>query len=329
MLKQEESCYKIHDYFQNQDSEGNSTTPTTPTTLSTPIISIDVDARQQIAQWCMDIMKLCNYSEEFAAITMSCLDRFVVSTTTTTTTTTTIDDRRQEEVVVLFDEAQYQLAALTSLYITAKIHCPLALPPDLIVQFSRGMYCVKDIEAMERRMLKAIQWRVNPPTAMDFVRIYLDMIASKKSSNSSTTNSTNGFNQHVQDVIIELSGYQASLSVLQFDIAIEKASHVAVASLLNALNYIYTDDQDFCNSSSIYDFLSEYIDDIDPSCIETLQEELHKSIVEHTTTTTTTTTTSNKELMMTEEEEKHSNAVSVDNKCSKNSSTESPRSVYK
>jgi len=274
MLKQEESCYRIQDYFQNLPSEDFTEV-------------VDAGARQQIAQWCTNIMEACNFAKEHAAVTMSCLDRFVSS----------LDGSK-----VLLDRSQFQLAALTSLYISVKIHCPQALPPDLVAKLSRGMHKVKDIEAMERRMLDAIQWRVNPPTAMDFVRIYLDMIASK---------SNNDFDQHTQDVIIELTGYQASLSVIQFDIAIEKASHIAVASLMNALECIYTDDQDFCDS--IYHFISRYTD-VNPNSIKEIQEQLYKSIIEHTSTELGT-------------RKKPSNSFTLSKISHRNAFTESPRSV--
>ena len=188
------------------------------------------------------------------------------------------------------------------MYISVKIHCPQALPPDLVAKLYQGLHKVKDIEAMERKMLDAIQWRVNPPTAMDFVRIYLDIIASERN---------NDFDQHTQDVIIELTGYQASLSVIQFDITIEKASHVAVASLMNALECIYTDDEDFCDS--IYHFISCYTD-IDPNSIEEIQEKLYKSIAKHTSTGLGT-------------REKPSIGYTVGKISHRNSFTESPRSV--
>jgi len=278
MLQQEESCYKIQDYFQHLPSED----------VTEEVV--DAEARQQIAQWCMNIMGACNFTTEHAAVTMSCLDRFV----------STSDGNK-----VLLNRFQYQVAALTALYMSVKIHCPQALPPDLVAQLSQGMHDVQDIEAMERRMLAALQWRVNPPTAMDFVRMYLDMI---------TSESNTDFDQHTQEVILELTGYQANLSVLQFDLAIEKASHIAVASLMNALECIYTDDnEDFCDS--IYHCISCYTDDLDPNSIEEIQERLYTAIAEHTTSTELGT------------RKKPSNNFTVGKISQRNSFTESPRSV--
>ena len=280
MLQQEKNWYEIKDYFQeNRNSENSEGNP------------VDADARQQIAQWCMDIMDACDFSKEYAAVTMSCLDRFV----------STRDGRE-----VLLDRSQYQLAALTALYISIKVHCPKALSVDLVAKLSQGTHGKNDIEAMERRMLNAIQWRINPPTAMDFARIYLDMIASKSTA----------LDQHAQDVIIELAGYQASLSVLQFDIVITNASTVGVASLLNAIESIYTDDKELCDS--IYDIILPYID-IDPNSLErlqSLQQQLYKSInLEQTS------------MKLMSKEKSSSCEYSTIKRLHRDSFTESPRSV--
>ena len=279
MLQQEESCYKIQDYFQHLPSSEDCTAEV-----------VDADARQQIAQWCINIMGACNFTTEHAAVTMSCLDRFV----------STSDGKK-----VLLDRFQYQLAALTALYLSVKIHCPQALPPDLVAKLAQGRHKEKDIEAMERSMLAALQWRVNPPTVMDFVRIYLDMIAA---------NSHHDFDPQTQAVVLELTGYQANLAVIQFGLVIEKASHVAVASLMNALECIYMDDnEDFCDS--IYHCISCYTDDLDTNSIEEMQEQLYTAITEHTTST---------EL---ETRKKPSNGFTIGKISQRNSFTESPRSV--
>ena len=278
MLKQEESCYQIDDYFQkipSQSSEG--------------LLPVDADARQKIAHWCMAIMDACKYSKETAAVIMSCLDRFV----------STSDGSE-----ILLDRSHYQLAALTALYFSVKIHCSQALSPELVAKLSEGAYAKEDIEAMEQRMLGAIQWRVNPPTAMDFVRIYLDMIVTSK----------NVFDQCTQNVIMELAGYQTNLSVLQFEIATTKASHVAVASLLNAIESIYPNDKELYET--IRDFATSLSStDIDPDYLESLRRQLYKSITEQTG-------------IQFKANEKSTCEAPVNKRMHRNSFTESPRSVH-
>jgi hypothetical protein len=209
MLHQEETCYTVEDYFQRLPQE---------TSYGLPV---DESARQQIGQWCINIMDACSYTRETASMTMSCLDRFVAT---------------PEGHQALVDRNEYQLAALTAVYLTVKVHCPQALSPDLVASLSQGSFTREDVETMERRMLHALQWRVNPPTIMDFVRLYLDLVP------------TDCLDQHARNVVVELAGYQADLSILEFEFATAKPSHVAFASLLNAVESVYKDDFRTCDS---------------------------------------------------------------------------------
>merc|ERR1719512_691392 len=77
---------------------------------------------------------------------------------------------------VLLDRNLYQLAAMTALYSSVKIHEEQAMDPSLVSTLSRGVHSPQAVEAMESKMLTAIKWRVNPPTAMSFVRSMIDLV---------------------------------------------------------------------------------------------------------------------------------------------------------
>lgn len=207
MLQQEDDTYIISDFFRDLPAQTCHGTP------------VDAAARRQIAAWVVNIMDACNYKKEYAAITMNVLDRFVSTT----------DGRK-----VLLDRSEYQLAALTALYTSVKIHCPQALSPDLVAKLSQGSFTRVDIERMERRLLFALQFRVNPPTVMDFVRSYLDIVPS------------DGLDEESKQVILDLASLQAAMSVLDARFLTIKASHVAFASIINAIESVYTDSVDFC-----------------------------------------------------------------------------------
>jgi hypothetical protein len=240
LSRQEESFYLVDDYFQNL-----------PRHSSGEHLPVDADARQQIAKWSIKIIEALQCSNDIAEILMSCLDRFVST---------------KNGETILLDRSQYQLAALTALYSSVKIHNPTALSPEFVSKLSRGEYCKYDIEAMERRMLDAIQWRVNPPTAMDFVRIYLDMSLV-----------WNWLDLRTQDIVLELVGYQINLSISEFDISTSKASHIAIASLLNATKSIHP--KETYLYESIRDVTS-FTSDIDEKTLENLQRKLYEGMVQ-------------------------------------------------
>lgn len=273
MLKQEETGYTVEDYFQRLPLE---------TSYGLPV---DACARRQIGDWCIKIMDACSYSRDTAAVAMSCLDRFLATS---------------DGYQVVIDRSLYQLAALTAVYMSIKIHCPKALSPDLVAMLSQGSYARLDIEAMERRMLLALRWRVNPPTVMDFLRMYLALIPPES------------LDAHAREVVAELAGYQADLSILEFQFATVKASHVAFASLLNAVQSIYNDELGFCESVAEIVTLTT---DIDYGSLSGLRALLYEAITDQTGMEVITTGTSAK-------------SHGLDKRMRRDSFAESPRSVY-
>jgi len=274
MTRQEENFYTIDDYFRKS-----------PTHSSEDIHPVDADARQRIAKWCTGVIEAFNCQTEIAEIAMSCLDRFVST---------------ENGKTILLDRSEYQLAALTALYTSVKIHNSTALSPVLMAQLSRHQYNENEIEVMERRMLDAIQWRVNPPTAMAFARAYLDMSPVWK-----------GLDAHTQDIILELVHCQINLSIVNFELSTSKASHIAIASLLNATKSIYSDE--FASYENIRHIITNFSCEIEQESLEKLQLKLQEGMVNE----------SNVKIKSLDEPSRgRSPNVRSD------SFTESPRSVY-
>jgi hypothetical protein len=241
MLQQEDRYYTISDFFRDlpiHDHNGQ--------------LSVDPNARRQIAQWIVKIMEACNYKKEFADITMSILDRFVDTT----------DGHH-----VLVDRGLYQLAALSALYVSVKIHCPQALSPDLVAQLSQGSFSRSDIESMERRILFALQWTVNPPTVMSFVRSYLDVIPVDR------------LDDETRKLILDLASLQADMAVLDSRFIPVKASRVALGSLMNAVESIFVDNAKFCKS--IVELVA-FSTDIDPYDLQDIRCNLYEAITDET-----------------------------------------------
>jgi hypothetical protein len=236
MLKQEEACYHVSDIFQNLPEKTSRAEP------------VDAAARMAIAKWVINIMDACHYQREIAAVTMSCLDRFLSTS---------------DGYSVLLNRSEYQLAALSAVYTSVKIHCPQALSPDLVARLSQGSFSRQDIERMERRILNSIQWRVNPPTALSFLRSYLDLIPS------------HSLDEQSRKVIVDLVALQTDLSVTEYKFATEKASHVALGSLMNAMECIFANDLDFCDD--VAELISVCIN-VDPNKVHDLRNSLYEAI---------------------------------------------------
>jgi len=128
----------------------------------------------------------------------------------------------------LLDRNKFQPAVMTAFYTADKVHERHALNPRFVTKLSRGLHSKEEVEAMEFRMLDAIQWRVNPPTALSFARHLLDLVPSVLIDGST------------RETAMELAKYQVELAVSCYDLSLEKTSPTAFSSLLNSIESIAT-----------------------------------------------------------------------------------------
>jgi len=176
--------------------------------LDTPPAPVDALCRSVMATWCNEIAECCNYKKETVAIAMNCLDRFMATSS------------GQE---VLLDRNLYQLASMTALYSSVKIHEAEAMDPKMVSRLSRGVHSAVAVEEMESKMLKAIEWRVNPPTAMSFVRMIIQELVPDHLLNPCE-----------KETIIDLTRFQIELTVNEYNFSTCNGSSIAFACMLNA-----------------------------------------------------------------------------------------------
>ena len=148
MMHQETKFYSCHDYCQMYKDSQNCQ-------------SLQED-RKLMLQWSYNLVDFFNLERETAGIALSYSDRFLQS-----------KERGRE---FLDDTQKYQLLCIASLYVAIKIHEPASLTPQAFVEISRHQYTVQEMEQMEKLLLNTLEWRVNPPTSLEFVRHYLDLI---------------------------------------------------------------------------------------------------------------------------------------------------------
>ena len=80
---------------------------------------------------------------------------------------------------VLQDRAWYQRLSMTALYTALKLHGSAQhamLDPSAICRLSMDTFSVAEIEAQELELVQTLQWRLNPPTAVQFVRQFVMLI---------------------------------------------------------------------------------------------------------------------------------------------------------
>ena len=240
MRRQEETVYATCDYLNNIH-EMMITGRDEP---------VDAACRLAMAQWCFQIVEFCNYKRETAAVCMNNLDRFLAT---------------EAGETILSDRSQFQLAAMTALYTAVKIHEHEAMDPNLVSRLSEGIHSPEAVETMESVMLNAIQWRVNPPTSMAFVRMFLDLVPGYVLDEATRT------------TIMELAQYQTELAVCECQFCGTNPSFVAFASLLNAI-----DSLDDAKLSRNFEIVVSRAAHIDSTRLLDLRVELYEAIAEET-----------------------------------------------
>jgi Cyclin, N-terminal domain/Cyclin, C-terminal domain len=175
--------------------------------------TIDQD-RSKMVGWQYQVADFCRFNRETVAIATSYFDRFLTK------------DKAAE---ALSNTEFFQLAAMTCFYTAAKIHEPESFEPRMLSKMSRGLYTAEQVEKMEVVILKAIGWRMNPPTALSFVREFLDILPDTC------------LNEEMRSAVYDLCKFQTELCVRIYEFVPVKASTIAMAALVNSLESLGMD----------------------------------------------------------------------------------------
>ncbi|CAB9518943.1 diatom-specific cyclin [Seminavis robusta] len=205
MLRQEEA-YLSDDYLYQQNELPQSV-------ISGPLHTIEQD-RAKMVGWQYQVADFCRFNRETVAISTSYFDRFLAKDSATE---------------ALANTDLFQLAAMTCFYTAAKIHEPESFEPWMLSKMSRGLYSAQQVEKMESVILKAVEWRMNPPTPLAFVRELLELLPESYLS------------EEMRPAVYDLCKFQTELCVRIYEFVPIKASTIAMAALLNALESLGVD----------------------------------------------------------------------------------------
>jgi len=196
MLRQEGGQYRVSDYLKdNEELRKKAAKP------------VDEDCRVKMCEWCYQVVDFCKFRRETVGIGMSYLDRYLCS-----------DMGKQ----ALGDRKEYQLVAMTCLYVAIKLHEPLEMETSLLADLSRGCYTEMEFANMEQKILMALLWRVNGPTMLGFVQQYLLFLPESVHS-------------AVVVAVWDYARYQTEMAISDYTFVKMKPSIAGMAALLNAM----------------------------------------------------------------------------------------------
>ena len=139
----------------------------------------------------------------------------------------------------LITKKEYQLLAVTSLYMALKVHgeteCSLnqrrKLKIDAFCELSRKQFDVPMIEKTERYILQALNWDVNPPSGLKYIFTFLSLCPRWEWSAHHIPHAS------VIGGIFDVARYLSELSVCQSDFSFTcNASTIAFTSILLAMD---------------------------------------------------------------------------------------------
>jgi hypothetical protein len=124
------------------------------------------------------------------------------------------------------DSSKFQMTCMTCMYVSSKtqVDYKLCLTPRQIEHLSCGRFTPEQIETTEMGILSALQWRVNPPTAISFVQNLLELVPS--------------YRLPERDSMLEVVETQIELAMSDGAFVTAKASSLGFAALMNYLERV-------------------------------------------------------------------------------------------
>ena len=202
----------------------------------------------QIVGWCYEIVDQCRFDRDTVAVAMNLADRFM----------STPEAQAQG---ILHHRGQYQLVAVTALYISIKLNESTVIGSRYFEALSKGVYSKEDIESMEWMMLESLSWRLNPPTSLQVS----DHMLSLMLCHIQKTTSAPSLQEGTWNFVHEEVAYQIQNSIREYYFTSQRPSTIATAAILNVI-YQVVEDQD-CKTlilALVY-VLQEFVEKLDSS----------------------------------------------------------------
>lgn len=216
MRRQEEGhAYRCVDYLAHIERFRNAPD-------SKQLLVVNAKCRSKMYDWSLQIVNYCKLGRETVSVAMSYLDRFL---------TTAVTDGNVAASRAAVSRREYQLAAVTALYMAVKIHGgePLAMNTELVSALSRGAHSAREIADMEMDILTALGWRTSEPTPLEFLHHLLALLPPV------TRKEGGREEQELAGALLESGQCQTELAPGEYDLVPIAPSSVAVAALLNSV----------------------------------------------------------------------------------------------
>lgn len=229
VLKNQESLYKSRDYLSDRRTDLSKKENK----------SVGKICRFKMCNWCFEVQKYFDFSEETVSIAISYLDKFLSS---------------NQGNYMLCHKEYFQLAVICCLNIAIKSNESKIIEIDYLIQLSNGIYSKEQIFIMEEEIIFALKWRLCPPTTYVFLDFILNHIIPYSTSDA------------INEKIMQMARKQIFLAAPIYVFSTAYPSLIALAAIFNALEELeglprYFYEEFYTNLENIIGFdMSEYMD---------------------------------------------------------------------
>lgn len=185
--------------------------------------------RRRLCEWMFEVTDHYDFDREVVSFAFDYLDRSVSLAYGSTS---------QKKL----SKREYQLYAVTSLYLAIKLHGEMDSDVDgkriklrisAFQELSRGCFQTETIEAKELELLILFQWRVNPPTCARCIYSYLQLLPDWTAAEFETPR------EDIVCQIFDVAKYLTELSIFVSDFSFKfSPSKIAYGALLCAIDYV-------------------------------------------------------------------------------------------
>ena len=140
-------------------------------------------------------------------------------------------DRYVAQLDSMISSDEYTLLCMTSLYIAMKVivHSKKKISLNWFVDMSRSAFTSDEFRKMEVQILHKLNWKLHPPTAISFLRLYMDSLFLSKSLSIP-------IKQHSKEYYFSQCRIYSECSIHDNFLSTIRPSIVALASIYLVLN---------------------------------------------------------------------------------------------
>eukprot|EP00980_Cylindrotheca_fusiformis_P002104 scaffold473_cov132-Cylindrotheca_fusiformis.AAC.9 len=156
--------------------------------------------REQVSQWCYDVVDHLNASREVVFTTMAILDRYITKTSSVS------------------NKIVYERTAITAFFLALRISSSPAVKISQLLSLSRSSLQPRDILTTGTKILEALKWDNKILTPQAFVKVFIALLPSDMQG-------------RVIMSWLELSMYLVEISVCDGNFAQVPSSQIAAAAI--------------------------------------------------------------------------------------------------